>query len=261
MQPRSSEPRPPTRQSIHRGPEGGPDVRPEALLGVLAHELRTPITTIYAGSAVLARDEALLPAMRRELAADVQAEAARLFRAVEDLLVLTRLEHDALEVSREPISMARMVEGAAQLEAARWPDLQMALRLDGSAPPVAADAAATAHALRNLIANIGSRTHGPSDLVISVASEPDGVVTTLVDRTGSLEADDLPALFDLPAGDPRPGMASPGIALFVAARLIEAMQGTIWARQRVDDAAAAGPPVGDHPVIEIGFRLPRYASA
>ena len=27
----------------------------EALLGVLAHELRTPITTIYAGSAVLAR--------------------------------------------------------------------------------------------------------------------------------------------------------------------------------------------------------------
>ena len=75
----------------------------EALLGVLAHELRTPITTIYAGSAVLARDEDLLPAMRRELASDVYHEAARLFRAVEDLLVLTRLEHDAVRVTREPI--------------------------------------------------------------------------------------------------------------------------------------------------------------
>lgn len=256
MQPRPSESRAPTRPSIHRGPGVGADAHPEALLGVLAHELRTPITTIYAGSAVLARDEALLPAMRQELAADVQAEAARLFRAVEDLLVLTRLEHDALDVSREPISMARMVEGAAQLESARWPDLQLALRLDAAAPPVAADAAATAHALRNLIANIGSRAHGPSDLVLSVVTEPEGVVTRLIDRTGSLEADDLPALFDLPVGDPRPGMASPGIALFVAARLIEAMHGTIWARPLGDDAAAARDPA-----VEIGFRLPRYASA
>ena len=90
----------------------------EALLGVLAHELRTPITTIYAGSAVLARDEDLLPAMRRELASDVYHEAARLFRAVEDLLVLTRLEHDAVRVTREPISLIRAVDAGSQIEGA-----------------------------------------------------------------------------------------------------------------------------------------------
>ena len=104
----------------------------EALLGVLAHELRTPITTIYAGSAVLARDSDLLPAMRRELASDVYAEAARLFRAVEDLLVLTRLEHDAIHVTREPVSLIRVVDAGGQLEAARWPGLRIMLRLDGN---------------------------------------------------------------------------------------------------------------------------------
>ena len=125
----------------------------EALLGVLAHELRTPITTIYAGSAVLARDDDLLPAMRRELASDVYAEAARLFRAVEDLLVLTRLEHDAVRVTREPISLIRAVDaGDADRSRHGGRGCSVMLRLDGTPPPAAADPNALAHALRNLIA-------------------------------------------------------------------------------------------------------------
>ena len=146
----------PTSGSFRRARRTGAAAEYEALLGVLAHELRTPITTIYAGSAVLARDEDLLPAMRRELASDVYAEAARLFRAVEDLLVLTRLEHDAVRVTREPISLIRAVDAGGQIEAA-VAGARVMLRLDGTPPPVAADPNALAHALRNLIANIGWR--------------------------------------------------------------------------------------------------------
>src|SRR5258705_71727 len=45
------------------------DLRPvrEAFLAVLSHELRTPITTIYAGSSVLARRPGLSPAATRTL--------------------------------------------------------------------------------------------------------------------------------------------------------------------------------------------------
>jgi K+-sensing histidine kinase KdpD len=221
---------------------------PDTLLGVLAHELRTPITTIYAGSAVLARDEALLPAMRRELASDVQAEAARLFRAVEDLLVLTRLEHDALRVTREPVVLIRAADAAARLEGPRWPNLRIELRLDGSPPPVAADTTALAHVLRNFLSNIGWRSRGSTELEIAVGADGDDVACRLIDRTGSLTVEDLPGLFALPALDPRPGMTSPGIAMYVAARLIEAMDGSTWARS-LDDGA-----------MEIGFSLPRYAA-
>lgn len=221
----------------------------EVLLGVLAHELRTPITTIYAGSAVLARDGDLLPAMRRELAADVYAEAARLFRAVEDLLVLTRLEHDAVQVTREPISLIRAVDAGTQIEAARWPGLQVMLHLEGTPPPAAADPNALAHALRNLISNVAWRASGVADLEIAVGAEDKRVECRLLDRTGTLSPEGQATLFELPAADPAPGALSPGIAMYVAGRLIEAMRGRTWVRER------------EPGTVEIGFSLPCYESA
>jgi len=219
---------------------------PDVLLGVLAHELRTPITTIYAGSAVLAREESLLPAMRRELAADVYAEAARLFRTVEDLLVLTRLEHGALTMSREPVSLVRAAESSAQYEGVRWPELRWTVRPVGTPAPVVADTNALAHALRNLIANIAWRANGRADLEITVRSSDDDVACCLRDTTGTLEDGDLDILFGLPDIEPRVGTTSPGIALYITDQLIRAMQGETWA-QRADDGA-----------VEIGFSLPRY---
>ena len=218
-------------------------------MGVLAHELRTPITTIYAGSAVLAREDDLLPAMRRELAADVHHEAARLFRVVEDLLVLTRLEHDAVRVTREPVSMVRAVDSGIQIEAARWPEMRMMLRLRGTPPPAAADANALAHALRNLIANIGWRAAGATDVAIEVGATGKHVACRLFDRTGTLSAEERENLFALPAADPGPGALSPGIAMYVAGRLIDAMRGRTW----VTDGEAGA--------VEIGFSLPSYEAA
>jgi K+-sensing histidine kinase KdpD len=221
----------------------------EALMGVLAHELRTPITTIYAGSAVLARDGDLLPAMRRELASDVYHEAARLFRAVEDLLVLTRLEHDAVRVTREPISFMRAVDAAAGTEGPHWSALRIVLQLDGTPPPAAADPIALAHALRNIIANIGRRAGGAGNLDIAVSAKGTRVECRLIDRTGTLSADNQKTLFELPASEPLPGSLSPGIAMYVAGRLIEAMRGETWVTQREGGA------------VEIGFSLPCYEAA
>lgn len=217
---------------------------PDILLGVLAHELRTPITTIYAGSAVLAREDGLLPAMRRELAADVYAEAARLFRTVEDLLVLTRLEHGVLAMSHEPVSLTRAAETAAQYEGARWPELRWSVRPIGMPAPVVADANALAHALRNLIANIAWRANGPADLEITVASRDEDVACVLRDATETFEDEDLDSVFRIPDIEPKAG--SPGIALYITDQLVRAMGGQTWARRCGDRA------------VEIGFSLPRY---
>ena len=46
----------------------------EAFLGILSHELRTPVTTIYGGAKLLAKGE-LSPEHRRAVAADVSVEA------------------------------------------------------------------------------------------------------------------------------------------------------------------------------------------
>ena len=71
----------------------------------------------------------------------------------------------------------------------------------------------------------------------------------LLDRTGTLSLEERDGLFDLPASDPLPGALSPGIAMYVARRLIEAMRGTTWVTE-----GAGGS-------VEIGFSLPCYESA
>ena len=73
----------------------------DAFMGVLSHELRTPITTIYGGSEILSRD--LDEEHRAEVIADIRAESERLARLVEDLLVMTRVERGIVEIADEPI--------------------------------------------------------------------------------------------------------------------------------------------------------------
>src|SRR5258705_9722785 len=87
----------------------------EAFLAVLSHELRTPITTIYAGSSVLARRRGLSPAATRTLAVDISAEAARLYDLVEDLLVLARLERRVLDPLDEPVLVRRSVDSTIRM--------------------------------------------------------------------------------------------------------------------------------------------------
>jgi two-component system sensor histidine kinase KdpD len=226
-----------------------PDALPDTLVGILAHELRTPITTVYAGSALLARDADLLPTMRRELAADICAEAGRVYRVVEDLLVLTQLERGAIRLAREPLWLDRAIGVAVRLERERWPTLRVRPSVEGAVRPAAADPLALGHILRNLIANVGWRATSPVDLDVEVRMRGDRVACRLLDRTGSLSAATLDTLFDLPPTEAEGSALSPGIALYVARELLLCMGGTVWARP-LDDAT-----------VELGFDLPAYESA
>jgi hypothetical protein len=161
--------------------------------------------------------------------------SARLFRAVEDLLVLTRLEHDALLVTWEPISLVRAVDAAAESEGARWPaSIRSApRRVPCPRPP---GRRRPGHVLRNLIADIGCRATDPIDLEIAVDADERRVSCRLMDTTQTLVDAELADYFALPLAEPRPGRVSPGIAVFVAGALVDAMGGSSWA-----DAPTAVP--------------------
>jgi hypothetical protein len=61
----------------------------DTFIGILSHELRTPVTAIYGGSQVLlGRGEKLDPTVSRELIVDIAAEAERFHRLIENLPVL-----------------------------------------------------------------------------------------------------------------------------------------------------------------------------
>jgi len=116
------------------GPETGVDQsHPEligerdrqAFLDILSHELRTPVTTIYGGAQLLAKRD-LKSDRRLALAEDVRTEADRLYRLVEDLVILVQSERDGIRPVGEPVAVGRLVSAAIEREVMRHPGVRIA---------------------------------------------------------------------------------------------------------------------------------------
>src|SRR4029453_6624261 len=75
----------------------------DPFIGVISHELRTPITTIYGLSKMLRQRGASLDGtVVSKAIEDIEGEADRLQRLVEDLLVLSRAERGMVLVDGGP---------------------------------------------------------------------------------------------------------------------------------------------------------------
>lgn len=224
----------------------GQQAERRALLSILSHELRTPITTIYAGSRVLAR-HTKTRAATHEIASDISAEAARLYDVVEDFLVLARVEQDLLDLTDEPVLLQRVVEAAIRVAASRAPDVAMLIAGPTDPSAIAGDAGYVEHIVRNLVAGATRFARTGSPVVIQLAEGDREVSLEVLDRGPDPSAADLATSFELTdEGGPR--ASAVGIALFVCRRLVEAMKGRIWVRPRDGGGAA------------FGFALPRYES-
>lgn len=201
----------------------------EAFLGVLSHELRTPVTTIYGGAQLLATRN-LPDARRRALANDVGQEAERLYRIVEDLVVLLRSERGELRSAGEPVAIGRLIAAAVERELERNPGLKIRYLGASDAATDQADETLITHAVRNLLDNAirNASAAGPIEIVVDIEGEE--VIVRVLDR--SLEPiDRSPGDRIDPARTPA-GRAGGGLGLFVAVRLVQAMNGRSWARSR-----------------------------
>ncbi len=220
----------------------------EAFLGILSHELRTPITTIYAGSKVLARDEPLGATTRRELASDISAEAERLFRLVEDLLVITRVERGVLHPTNEPVLLQHVLAAAVRLEAAHWPTTRIELTGPANLAAAAGDATYVEQVIRNLLSNAAKYSPADATVEVRLAETDEEVVVRVLDRGRGFQSGETTELFELFYRAPTTAAqaSGAGIGLFVCRRLIDAMGGRIWAWPRSSGGA------------EFGFALRRY---
>jgi signal transduction histidine kinase len=215
----------------------------EAFLGVLSHELRTPVTTILGGSRVLHRRQRLPAATRRELAQDIEAESERLYRLVEDLLVLARYEDQALVAAAdEPLLLQRVLPGLVLLEEARWPGVRFELSIAPGLTTVRGERTYLEQVVRNLIGNAAKYAGRAGPIEIRAEAGTGEAVVRILDRGPGFPAAQRKRLFDLYFRAPGSALVAPGagIGLFVCRRLIEAMDGRIWARQRPGGGAEFG---------------------
>jgi PAS domain S-box-containing protein len=215
----------------------------EAFMGVLSHELRTPVTSIYGYSKLLQR-----PGMRdnsMEIIADIEAESDRLYRIVEDLLALSRVQA-GITVEGEPLLLQHLVEPLVHAELSRWALVKINLDIPGDLPTVSGERTYVEQVLRNLLSNAAK--YGGPDSSIDVVARQAGreVEVRVLDRGSGIaaaEVDQLFRLFYRSASTARQASGA-GIGLYVCRGLVRAMGGRIWAAPR---------PGGGS---EFGFSLP-----
>jgi signal transduction histidine kinase len=222
----------------------------DAFLGVLSHELRTPITSIYAGAELLQRRLGM-DAASQELAAGVADEANRLHRLVENLLVLSRVERGADLRRDDPVLLHHLARRVVAYEAERWPGVRFELEVPATLPAVAGDESYAEQILRNLLSNAAK--YGAAGGRVAVCLEHDGaeVVLRVRDDGPGFEAGTEEQLFDLFYRAPTAVRTAPGagIGLYAVRALAAAMHGRVWARTLPEGGAEVGVAL---PVFDAG---------
>lgn len=207
----------------------------ETFIGVLSHELRTPVTTIFGGARVLSRDEnSLDEGTRREILNDVAEEAERLKRLVEDVVALSRFGESDADLGREPVLLQRVVPAVVASEEERWPGVDFEITIPPGLPTVFADPTYLEQVIRNLLANAAKYGGQGASVEIAVDADFDAeeVLVCVRDDGPGILSDEAERLFDLFYRSPNTASATTGagIGLFVCARLVRAMGGRVWAR-------------------------------
>jgi signal transduction histidine kinase len=221
----------------------------DRFLGVLSHELRTPVTSIYGGTQLLLGRGARLDAeTRSELLVGVAAEAERLQRMIENLVAMARIERGGDFGGARPVLLDRIIKQLVDREQALWPEVTIKLAANGPVQMVGADEEYLAQIMRNLLSN-AAKYSGPGSTVEVSLEDGDGEVLVRVRDNGpGIAEEDSDRLFGLyyraaPASKTAPGA---GIGLFVCRELVATMGGRIWAKALPERGA------------EFGFSIPAY---
>jgi K+-sensing histidine kinase KdpD len=220
----------------------------DAFNSIVSHELRTPITAIYGGAKLLARrDRVLDDQTRQELLDDMEEEADRLYRLVEDLLVLSRSERGLIERAEDPVLLQRVAERVVRSERDRWPAVTFETKT-GPAPTARGDETYVEQVLRNLLSNAAKYSPTNSTVTISVDETSEGVRTRVLDEGKGVDPAESGRLFELYYRSPATSttVSGAGIGLFVCRALIEAMGGRIWASNRAEGGAEFGFVLARH---------------
>ena len=215
----------------------------EAFFGILSHELRTPITTIYGGTRMLVQaDGRLSHDARREVQLDIATDAERLYRLIEDLLVLTRSEHGSLDVAPEPVLLQRLLPRVLESERQRWPAVRFRSELPPALPAVVGEETYVEQIVRNLLNNAGKYAGTSGEVLLTVEAEPTEVILRVLDEGPGLGDQSPDQLFELfyRAEEATRRASGAGIGLYACRELVRAMGGRIWARPRAVRGAEFG---------------------
>jgi K+-sensing histidine kinase KdpD len=210
------------------------NVAKDEFIGMISHELRTPITTIYGGARLIqTRSDSLPKEALEEMIDSIESESERLYRLVEDLLAIARTDLGR-EVANEIVALNPVVDQVVKQFSNRYPTRRIDLEVPRNLPAIKAESSYVHQVLHNLLTNADKYSPADQPIEIEANATEEEVTLRIQDHGPGVAPEELDQIFDsFYRSEKTSKQASgKGLGLTVCKRLVEAMGGRIWATNR-----------------------------
>jgi len=204
----------------------------------VSHEFRTPLTAIQGFAETLLAGAMDDPENRTRFLRIILEHSRRLARLTEDLLMLSKMDAERLELEVRRLAVAPFVESCVESVQPRARDrnLRVCLDLPAKVPDIAGDRRRLAEVLDNLLQNAVQYTPAKGEIRISAAAVGNEVVITVSDTGIGIPQADQSRIFErfyrVDVARSRE-VGGTGLGLSIAKHLVEAHEGRIWVESEV----------------------------
>jgi PAS domain S-box-containing protein len=204
----------------------------DEFIGLVSHEMRTPLTVIIGALHTILTEETRLSAEERsQLLQDAVWEAESLSHLLSNLLELSRAQSERLLLHRESINIEALVQDVVDRIRQQSSSQKFIIDVRSKLPKIYADPVRLEHILRNLMENAVKYSPKDSQITISIKPEKESLVVAVKDQGIGISLHDQDKLFK---PFERLGFSQDstvkgiGLGLLVCKRLVEAHGGRMW---------------------------------
>jgi signal transduction histidine kinase len=210
----------------------------DQVLGVVAHDLRNPLSTILTQVWALKRYGPELEKRSLKPADVIQRAAKRMNHLIQDLLDVALMEAGQLTIERARLSADRLIGEVVDMQSplVSSSSLELRVEVESDIPQVWGDRDRLLQVFENLIGNAIKFTKAGGRITVGAASRDDEVVFWVADTGCGIAAENLPRVFDRFWQATRAGHQGAGLGLPITKGIVGAHGGRIW----VESAAGSG---------------------
>ncbi|MEK4709359.1 sensor histidine kinase [Bacillus sp. FSL R10-2780] len=209
----------------------------DQLIVNLAHDLRTPLTSVLGYLDLILKDENLTKEQIKHFSTIAFTKSERLESLLDELFEITRMNYGMLQLEKRPIDISELL---IQLEEELYPllekkDLEARLNMNPHLP-INGDGKLLARVFENLLTNAIRYGYDGNFVDMNGYIDHEEVVVQIINYGDSIPEEDLPYLFDMfYTGDKARSeqQGSTGLGLFIAKNIVEQHNGTISAESNV----------------------------
>ncbi len=174
------------------------DRRKDEFLATLAHELRNPLAPIRNSLQILRMTSGTVPAAQR-IHEMMERQVVHMVRLVDDLLELSRISRGTIELKKERVELATVINNAIEtskpiIEAA---DHQLTVSLPAEPILVEGDVVRLSQVFANLLNNAAKYTNRGGNISVSARREERQLIVSICDTGIGIPRDMLSRVFDM----------------------------------------------------------------